>query len=344
MIKRIAPALVLLGTVLIMPAHGEDLGLFNYSSYINSSGLPVVAGEIVNYGSEPVKSVEVSVSFMDGTGQVIDSSHGTVAATIIPPGQKAPFMLVGSSAYAHKVSSYELKIVNFAETQQKPLALEIASVSESSNGIKELTIRGEVKNMGSDSTRSTHVYATFYDGSGKVVGYSSAPVDLRTIEPNGKSSFTVRMHEEVSSIRIYTLFAESDRYSMVPFGIKSLDKPASAASKVSISRLSVVDHEGQGTGKVSMGERVWIKSDLKNELSTEQKFTYIVQIKDGDGLPVTINWMDGILTPDMGFAPKLSWVPEDGGVYFAEIFVWQSLENPVPLSSSIRTIILFVEE
>jgi hypothetical protein len=143
-------------------------------------------------------------------------------------------------------------------------------------------------------------------------------------------------------IQSFTLFAESDQYSTLPFGVQDVDNPLEVGNKVRLSKLSLVDQEGSVIGSAAPGERVWIKSDLKNKLSIEQEFTYIVQIKDKHGYPVTINWVDGVMTPDMSFAPSLSWVPEEEGVYYAEIFVWHSLDNPVPLSSSIRTIILLV--
>lgn len=341
---RIAPALVLLGTLLIVPVYGApNVQVFNYSSYINSSGLPVVVGEIINDGKEPVKSVEVKVNFIDTTGEVIDSSSGAAAIEMIPPGQRAPFMLVGSADYANTIASYELQIVNFAKAQNKPAMLQIDSTSEFSDGVSEVSVRGEIKNISSDAATSTKVHATFYDDSGRVIGYSSTPADPSSIEPNGKTSFEMKIHERVPLIQSYTLFVESDQYSMAPFGVQSVNNPLEVGNKVNVSRLSLVDQEGNGVGKFAPGDRVWIKSNLKNKLSTEQEFTYIVQIKTGEGFPVAINWVDGVLTPDMAFAPSLSWVPEEEGIYFAEIFVWHSMDNPIPLTSSIRTIILFVK-
>jgi hypothetical protein len=197
--------------------------------------------------------------------------------------------------------------------------------------------------VGSDPATNTKVHATFYDESGRVIGYSSTSAEPSTIDPNGKASFEMKIHERVPVIQSYTLLAESDLYSIVPFGVQSVNNPLDVGNKVSVSRLSLIDQEGNGVGKFAPGERVWIKSDLKNKLSTEQEFTYIVQIKSGDGFPVTINWVDGVLTPNMEFAPSISWVPEEEGIYFAEIFVWHSMDNPMPLASSIRTIILFVK-
>ena len=335
--------LVLLGIMLIVPAYGAaNLQVLNYSSYTNSSGLPVVVGEIINDGKDPVKSVEVKVSFIDDEGQVIDSGKAVAAVGMIPPGQRSPFMIVGSADHASEITSYELQILNFATTKNKPAMLQIVSTSEFSDGVSEVSIRGEITNLGGNAASSTKVHATFYDDDGRVIGYTSASPDRSIIEPNGKAGFELKIHERVPVIQSFTLFAESEQYSMVPFGVQNVNNPLDVGNKVSVSRLSLVDQEGKTIGNAAPGERVWIKSDLKNKLSTEQEFTYIVQIKDNDGFPVTINWVDGVLTPDMAFAPSLSWVPGEEGVYFAEIFVWHSIENPIPLSSSIRTIIILV--
>jgi len=341
---RIIPIPVLLGILLIAPAYGaSNLQVLNYSSYTNSNGLPVVVGEIVNDGKDPVKSVEVKVSFMDESGQVIDSGEAVTAATVIPAGQKSPFMIVGSAGYSDSITSYELQILNFARAQNKPVMLQIVSTGEFSDGVSEVSIMGEVSNLGEDAAANTKVHATFYDDSGRVIGYSSTSPEPTTIEPNGKASFELKIHERVPVIQTFTLFAESDQYSTLPFGVQDVNNPLEVGNKVSVSKLSIVDQAGSTVGSAAPGERVWIKSDLKNKLSTEQEFTYIVQIKDKDGYPVTINWVDGVMTPDMSFAPSLSWLPEEEGVYFAEIFVWHSMENPVPLSSSIRTILLLVK-
>ncbi len=340
---RIIPIPVLLGILLIAPAYGaSNLQVLNYSSYTNSNGLPVVVGEIVNDGKEPVKSVEVKVSFMDDSGQVIDSGEAVTAAAVIPAGQKSPFMIVGSVGYSDSITSYELQIMNFARAQNKPVMLQIVSTGEFSDGVSEVSIIGEVSNLGEDAAANTKVHATFYDDSGRVIGYSSTSPEPTTIEPNGKASFGLKIHERVPVIQSFTLFAESDQYSTLPFGVQDVNNPLEVGSKVRVSKLGLVDQAGSTIGSAAPGERVWIKSDLKNKLSIEQEFTYIVQIKDKHGYPVTINWVDGVMTPDMSFAPSLSWVPEDEGVYFAEIFVWHSMDNPVPLSSSIRTIILLV--
>ncbi|MFQ5969158.1 MAG: FxLYD domain-containing protein [Nitrososphaerales archaeon] len=341
---RVVSILALLGALLVVPVYGApNIQVFNYSSYINSNGMPAVVGEVINHGKEPVKSVEVKANFMDLSGSVIDSASANTAIDLILPGQRSPFMIVGEADYAYSIKSYDLQIVNFARAQDKPGMLEIVPTSEFSDGISEVSVRGEIRNIGSEDATSIKVYATFYDDRGRVVGYGSGSADLISIEPNGKANFEMKVRERVPSVQAYTLFAESDQYSTAPFGVQSISNPSDLGSKVGVSRLSLVDQQGNGVGSSAPGERVWIKSDLKNKLSADQGFIYIVQIKDNNGFPVAINWVDGTLTPNMSFAPSISWVPDEEGVYFAEVFVWHDMENPIPLTLSINTIILLVK-
>ena len=83
---------------------------------------------------------------------------------------------------------------------------------------------------------------------------------------------------------------------------------------------------------VFVDEQVRIESDLTNAQDRAQSFAYIVQIKDSDGVTISLGWITGSLSPNQRLSPALSWTPEKPGVYFAEIFVWNSITNPDPLS------------
>lgn len=340
----IAITVLLLG-LLVFPAYGTPgVKLLNYSSYVNSSGMPVIVGEVINDGKEPIKSVEVKGSFIDPSGNVLDSGSALTVIDLIPPGQKAPFMIAGVADYATNVKSFELQIIKFATGQNKPATLEISSTDQFSDGISEVRVSGEIRNTSDKTAIMSKVYATFYDDSQRVIGFASVDTEPSAIAPNAKASFNIKVHESVPTIISYTLYAESEQFSTMPIGLLSVGNPMDVGNKVSVSKLSLVDQQGNGIGKLAPNERAWIKSDLKNKLSAEQGFTYIVQIKDNDGFPVELKWISGVLDPDMLVTQSISWTPDEEGIYFAEIFVWHSIENPIPLSTSIKTIILFVNE
>lgn len=339
---RALSLLVLLG-FLILPAYGlPGVKTFNYSTYINVSGEPVIVGEVINDGNEPVKSVHVKANFLDPTGQILDSGSTVVAIELIPPGQRAPFKVVGSIQYALNVKSFELQVVDFTKGESKPAKLEIVNAEDKSDGFK-ISISGEIRNAGDKTATMPKVHGTFYDDSNRVITFASANTDSEVIAPGEIVSFTLETRERVSSISGYTLYAESEQFSTAPFGLRSISSSVAASNRVSVSALTLVDQQGSGVGKLAPNERAWIKSDLKNRQSMEQEFIYIVQIKDSEGFPVELKWINGILEPNMSISQSVSWTPEEEGIYFAEVFVWNSMEDPIPLSTSIKTVILFVK-
>jgi len=88
----------------------------------------------------------------------------------------------------------------------------------------------------------------------------------------------------------------------------------------------------QDEGKVTIDKQVMIMADLSNGQDRSQKFAYIVQIRDENGLVTSLSWITGSLTPGQTFSPALSWTPISVGTYTIQIFVWESLDNPDALS------------
>ncbi len=88
----------------------------------------------------------------------------------------------------------------------------------------------------------------------------------------------------------------------------------------------------QDEDKVTVDKQVMIMADLSNGQDRDQKFAYIVQIRDENGVVISLSWITGSLTPDQRFSPALSWIPISAGTYTIQIFVWESVKNPDALS------------
>ncbi len=112
---------------------------------------------------------------------------------------------------------------------------------------------------------------------------------------------------------------------------------ASITNKIGLSQMQLVDQSGAALSRASVGMQVLIQSNLANSLSTDQQFAYIVQIKDSAGATVMISWMTGTLPANKQYTVAQSWLAENKGDYTAEVFVWQSLSNPVILAPSVKT-------
>ena len=88
----------------------------------------------------------------------------------------------------------------------------------------------------------------------------------------------------------------------------------------------------QDEDKVTVDKQVMIMADLSSGQDRDQKFAYIVQIRDENGLVISLSWITGSLTPGQTFSPALSWTPISAGTYTIQIFVWESVNNPDALS------------
>ena len=74
--------------------------------------------------------------------------------------------------------------------------------------------------------------------------------------------------------------------------------------------------------QVNIHQRVQISADVKNNQEKSQEFIYIVQVKNQNGVIVSLDWIIGSLNPGQTFSPALSWESKVSGVYTAEMFVW----------------------
>jgi hypothetical protein len=81
------------------------------------------------------------------------------------------------------------------------------------------------------------------------------------------------------------------------------------------------------------GSMIGIESDIMNYSSNEMTLTFIVQVKDEEGITVALTLLQDLsAVPNHSLKPAIFWLPEEDGYYHAEIFVWESVNNPVPLA------------
>lgn len=107
---------------------------------------------------------------------------------------------------------------------------------------------------------------------------------------------------------------------------------------------AMAEHEGElHTFTIESGKLIKVKSEVTNNTPDMLKLAYIVQIKDSDGVTVQISWMDGIkIASKEKVQAAQSWIPEEAGEYLVEIFVWESIANPDPMSP-VRKAVAIVE-
>lgn len=102
---------------------------------------------------------------------------------------------------------------------------------------------------------------------------------------------------------------------------------------VSIENTRITDTYEKTLNKISNNQSIQIVSDLQNNNQKNQIFSYIVQIEDSKGIVQHLAWISGSLAPGQKFSSGLSWIPQNSGNYEVTAFVWESIGNPISLSS-----------
>ena len=101
--------------------------------------------------------------------------------------------------------------------------------------------------------------------------------------------------------------------------------------------LRVVDAFGNTLDSVSVDQQVQLTAELTNGQDREQKFAYLIQVQDANGVTVSLAWITGSLTSAQTLNPSQSWTPTTAGTYTATAFVWESVDNPTALSPPATT-------
>lgn len=106
-------------------------------------------------------------------------------------------------------------------------------------------------------------------------------------------------------------------------------------STAAAQQIPLISLEDVKPKTVETGKQIQITADLRNNQDIQQKFAYIVQIQNSEGVTVYLAWLTGSLEPAQAFSPAISWIPSEDGNYEATIFVWESIDNPSALSPTL---------
>lgn len=94
-----------------------------------------------------------------------------------------------------------------------------------------------------------------------------------------------------------------------------------------------VDQQGNKVASFVQGQMVGVKTEIINKFTDERSFAYIVQIKNDQGFPVSLAWVeDIIILPNKSIKPTLFFLADAKGEYTVDVFVWRSMTLTDPLA------------
>jgi hypothetical protein len=128
----------------------------------------------------------------------------------------------------------------------------------------------------------------------------------------------------------------NDPFELAPTSRRSIP----VEEKVTFVEMGVKDKNGKPLTSISVGQQVMFKSTIQSSMHVKQQYAYIVQVKDSNGYTVVLSWLSGYLDARSSESTSIAWTPDTIGKYTLEIFLWESVAKPIPLSEEKKSVLV----
>ena len=114
----------------------------------------------------------------------------------------------------------------------------------------------------------------------------------------------------------------------------------SPLERLTNSPITLMDSLGTSLKSFQVNNRIQIVGSITNEQNFDQKFVYLVQVKNHNDTVESISWIAGELSGQQNLDVSQSWLPKNSGTFFIETYVWNSLDDQIPLSQFTSTSVI----
>lgn len=125
--------------------------------------------------------------------------------------------------------------------------------------------------------------------------------------------------------------------ALLPLIMSTVPNALGAFGDIALTSPKMVNTSGQQLTSLQVGQQIGVESILTNHATSQQKFTYVVQVLNKDGGAVFLGQFSASLLSNQSFTVSEVWVPNTPGQYTVQVLVWDSLASAVPLTNVLET-------
>lgn len=173
------------------------------------------------------------------------------------------------------------------------------------------------------------------DSSGSFVGTISLSQSLPS---SGNRLYALPGDKITAKYDDYTLpkpFFKSDHLPIETFAV--VDSSVPSTERLTSLPISFTDSFTNKLDSFSANTQLQMVGTIQNNQEHKQKFVYLFQVKNADGSVESISWIQGELSPKQRLDVSQSWIPQKSGIHHVETFVWNSINDPIPISNPMST-------
>ena len=139
----------------------------------------------------------------------------------------------------------------------------------------------------------------------------------------------------------YTLprpYSTSDSLEII--SLAKVDSAFPSLERITTSEIILTDSFGNSLESLDVNNRVQIVGEITNKQNFKQPFVYLFQVKDSNNTIVSLSWLTGELSQGQSLDVSQSWLPASSDTFVIEGYVWDSLQNQIPLSEFTSTTVI----
>ena len=168
-----------------------------------------------------------------------------------------------------------------------------------------------------------------------------ANINLSTNTSSGNRLYAVPGDSIFAKYDDHTLPKPFSKYDDISVETSAtVDYSLSSINRIQTSSISFSDSFGNLLDSIISETQMQIVGTIENQLNYDQEFIYFFQIKNSDNSVLSLSWIQGKLSPNQILDISQSWIPEKSDHFILETYVWNSLNNLIPLSPTISSSII----
>ena len=160
-----------------------------------------------------------------------------------------------------------------------------------------------------------------------------ATISLSTDTSSGNRLYAIPGDKIFAKYNDHTLpkpFSKSDNQYVETFA--TINSSILPINRIQISPIFLSDSFGHPITNYFPNVQMQIVGNIENKINYDQEFIYFFQIKNSDGSVISLSWIQGQLSPNQILDISQSWIPQKSDTYILETYVWNSLNELIPLS------------
>lgn len=172
-----------------LPPDAILLGLISDNNYTDDFNTLTIVGEVRNDSNLTVGQTDITVTFYDSAGVVIDTVSGKTLIDVIPPGEKSPFVI--NLKRPAGLNSHSLRAVARPVPAEQSAQLTVAETRRFEDEAGFFHVKGRIENAGSTTARRIKVAAIIYDRSNRVINVGFVYTNPPNLKPGQQAEYDV---------------------------------------------------------------------------------------------------------------------------------------------------------